>query len=636
MGGYAGKFLLIDLTYESKDSSGSKDPSESKNPSGSIDHFTIDENVLKKFIGGSGLGASIFIDRCTPNVKPLSEENPLIVMTGPLTGTTFPGSSRFSICGKSPLTCIWGEASIGGNFGPELKKAGYDGILLLGASKKPVYLFIDNDRVEIRDASTLWGKDIYETTDLLKESLGSRFKILCIGQAGENLVLYAAIGNDKSHFAGRTGMGAIMGFKMLKAIAVHGSGKVKIENADDYKRILTAVAKGCKESLLAQSLHEMGTDSVMDLEMVTGDVPIKNWTIGQDLKLSESLGGPTLAERYLVRTHTCSFCPIACKRVIRVNESTYLVEEGPGPEYQTCCSFGTMIMNYNLPALVRANELCNRYGMDTISCGSTIAFAIDCFENGLLSTKNTDGLVLKWGDMNVILKLLEKIAFRIGIGDLLAEGTRRAAERIGSDAHDLAVQVKGLEVPNHDPRGFHGMGLAYVYSNRGACHNQHSVLPVEQGWIVRKELDLEEDYKGQTSNGKAKMVIICENYGMLLNALCQCHFVNFVTSPAQLLNAFNAITGWKYTLDDLLACGERIWFLKRGLINLMGITDKHDILPKRILTPLKNGCAAGSIPDIELMKSEYKGIRRLNERGIPVKEKLMELGLDILAKKLYT
>ena len=617
MGGFIGTILQVDLA------------------SGAISPMTVEEKLFRQFIGGSGIAAKIFLDRFRPDVEPLSPENPFLVMTGPLTGTNFPGSSRFVVCGKSPLTGIWGESAIGGNFSPELKIAGYDGVLCLGAAEAPVYLLIQDGKAEIRDASRLWGKDTYETTDILKRELGSPFKILCIGQAGEHLVRYAAIANDKAHYAGRTGMGAVMGSKRLKAIAVRGSGRIRIESPDAYKAAFTAVVKGCKESMVAQSLHEMGTDGAMDLGMVTGDVPIKNWTIGQDFDLSANLGGPALTERHLVRAHACSFCPIACKRVVKVTGGPYELEEGPGPEYETCAAFGTMILNADLAAVAKANEICNRYGMDTISCGSTIAFAMECYEKGLLRLQDTEGLAMQWGDMGVVLQLLPKIAHRDGFGDLLAEGTRGAAVRIGGDAKELGIHVKGLELPMHDPRGFHGIGLAYAYSTRGACHNQHAVLPVEQGWVTLPELGLREDYQAQTSEGKAEMVFICENYGTLLNALCQCHFVNYATPPKELLGALNAITGWSLTMGDLLACGERIWLLKRGLVNLMGSGDSDDLLPKRILTPVAEGGAAGSVPDLELMKQDYKRIRGLNAQGRPSPETLEKKGLDDLARRLH-
>ena len=618
MGGYAGKFLQVDLKR------------------GLTEHFSLPEEFLRKYIGGSGLAAALFLDRFNPNIEPFSPDNPLMVMTGPLTGTNFPGSSRFTICGKSPLTNIWGESAIGGNFSPKLKMAGYDGIVFVGASDTPVVLVIDDDQVELTSAEHLWGKDTYETVDILKGDLGKGFKILCIGQAGENHVLYAAITNEKAHFAGRTGMGALMGFKKLKAIAVRGTGKIAVQDPQAYKRAFKSVTKSAKESMLAKSYHELGTNAGIEFGMMTGNVPIKNWIEGPRWDLSDKLGGSTLIETYLVGTHTCSYCPISCKRVIKVEEGPYRVEEGPGPEYETCVTLGTLILNDNLSAVLKANEMCNRYGMDTISCGSTIAFAMECYEKGLLTLHDTDGLKLDWGNMDAVLSLLDKIAHRKGFGDILANGSRRAAEKLGGNAHEFTVHVKGLEAPAHDPRAYHGMGLAYAYANRGACHMQHSVMSVELGMVTRTELGLQEDYEAQTSEGKAAMVFTCENYGTLMNALCQCHIVNYATAPNDLLDALNAITGWRITLDELMTCGERIWLLKRGLNNLMGMSDADDVLPKRILTPVADGAAAGSIPDITRMKKDYRNMRGLNEKGFPTKEKIEKVGLNKLVDKLYT
>jgi aldehyde:ferredoxin oxidoreductase len=618
MSGYEGRMLRVRLD------------------TGTLDSFVLPAEVLRALIGGSGVGAWLFLEGHRPALDPLSPENPLMIIAGPLTGTGFPGSSRFSVCAKSPLTGIWGECSVGGTFGPVLRKAGWDGILFLGASPRPVSLLIEDSRAELRDASALWGKDVYDATDALAAEAGGKPRILAIGPAGENGVLFATIGNDKAHFAGRTGMGAVMGSKLLKGIAVKASGSVALADEEAFRAAHRSVMASCRESVPAQSLREMGTDGAMDLGMMTGDVPIRNWTVGQDLSLAAALGGPAMKDTWLTGNHACSNCPISCKRVAAVPDGPYRVEEGPGPEYETCCSFGTLIGNADLAAVVKANEVCNRLGMDTISCGATIAFAMECAEKGILDPARTGGIDLSWGNMAAVLELLPLIARREGLGALLAEGSARAAARLGGEAPRSAVTVKGLELPMHDPRGFHGMGLAYAYSNRGACHLQHAVLPIEQGMMALPELGLREDYPGQSGEGKPEMVFICENYGLLLNCLCQCHFVNFATAPADLLAALNAVTGWGMSLAELLTCGERVWNLKRGLNNLMGVRDRDDVLPERVLTPLAEGGAAGSVPDIAAMKSEYKRIRGLTEEGLPGAETLVRLGLEPLAHRLHT
>jgi aldehyde:ferredoxin oxidoreductase len=615
MGGYSGRCLRVELA------------------GGKIDSFQVPEKAQRAVIGGSGLGAWLFFERARPDVEPLSPENPLLILNGPLAGTGFPGSSRFAVCARSPLTGIWGEAAVGGNFGPALRQAGWDGIEFAGAASAPRTLVIDDGKVELRDASSLWGQDTYETTRALKMELGGEFRIFCIGPAGENRVRYAVIANDGAHFAGRTGLGAVMGAKRLKAVAVRGSGQVPLADARAFAEARKAVLGSCRDSMVARSLHELGTAGGLDLGMMSGDVPIRNWASGRDREYAAALGGPALAEKYLTRTATCLHCPVACKRLATVRDGPFAMEEGPGPEFETLAAFGTMLENRDLAAVLKANELCNRLGLDTISCGATIAFAMECREHGLLSAVGGEAGP-SWGDMKAVLALLPKIARREGLGELLAEGSVRAAARLGGEAPEWAMAVKGLELPMHDPRAYHGMGLAYAYSSRGGCHNQHSAYPVEQGIVSWPELGLRDDWRGQSSAGKAEMVAVCENYGLLMNCLCQCHFVNFATRPTQLLAALNAVTGWNLSIAELLVCGERVWQLKRGLANLMGVRDRDDRLPARLLEPLGEGGAAGSAPDLSLMKREYKRIRGLAEDGVAGGEALGRLGLEELAARL--
>ncbi len=617
MNGYTGKFLDIDLTQ------------------GSCKDFTLDAARLKKFIGGSSLAASLYLERYNLHADPLAPENPLMIINGPLVGSGFPGSSRFAVAAKSPQTGIWGEAACGGNFGPELKKAGFDGIIITGASSSPVVLSIINGEAKISSAENLWGRDIYDVTDVLKKE-DKGWKVLAIGPAGENLVKYAAIANDKAHFIGRTGLGAVMGSKKLKAVIVRGNQSPGKADEQKYKEIFKAAVQEIKESAFAESLHLMGSDAAMDLGMMTGDVPVKNWTSGGDFELSSKLSGPTMRETYLTRAHACANCPVACKRVVAVKDGPCLTEEGPGPEYETCCTFGTLIMNYDLAAVIKANELCNRYGMDTISAGATIAMAMELYEKGIVNRQKTDNLELTWGNMDAVFALLKKIAYREGWGDMLAEGSAAAARKLGGSAIDSAVHVKGLELPMHDPRGFHGMGLAYMMSNRGACHLQHAAMGMEQGMVSWPQLfAMKEDYDGKTSEGKALLVFNAENYGILGNSLSICHYLMYCLKPETVRDAFNAVTGFNFEFQDFLLCGARDWTLKRGINNLLGVSVKDDVLPKKILTPLTDGAASGSVPDMELLRNEYYAIRGLTAEGIPKEEKLRELGLEELRRKLY-
>jgi aldehyde:ferredoxin oxidoreductase len=610
MGGYMDSILEVNLK------------------TGAITRSRLDDETKRSLLGGSAVAAKLFLERSSLNADPLSPANTLFIMTGPLTGTTFPGVSRFAVCAKSPLTGIWGESTCGGYFGAQLKFAGYDGIIFTDAAPKPVYLFIDDGKVELRDASHLWGKGIYAVTDELQKEAGKKFEVLSIGQAGEHLVKYAAISNNGIHFAGRVGMGAVMGFKKLKAIIVRGEAKVELSIPEEAKELRKELNKKTREHMTAQSLKELGTDATMSMGMMTGDIPIKNWEIGEDLEFGEKLGGHTLTDKYLIRSFACYSCPIACKRVVKVSEGPYRTEEEiPGPEYETCAAFGTMLLNKDLAAIIRANYLCNDYGMDTISCGATIAFAMECYEKGLLSPQDTKGLKLNWGNIEAVIELLPKIALREGIGNLLAEGSREAARQIGKGADKLTVEIKGLEVPMHDPRGFHGMGLGYAVSNRGACHLQHMDLYIEQGMTTYAEAGLEDDYSAQTSEGKAKMHYLSENLGVLASAAPICVFALGCITADDFTSMLRVTTGFDYTLNELLECGERIWLLKRKINNLMGVTREDDRLPLKILSPVKEGAAAGSVPDIEKMLSEYYELRGLDDRGIPKRETLEKAGL---------
>ena len=604
--------------------------------SGRQDVISFQNEYRLKYIGGSTLAARLFADTDGPLADPLSPANPLLVMAGPMVGTNFPGSSRFVMCARSPLTGIWGESASGGFFGAELKKTGFDGIVLLGKSDRHTCLVIENTHVELADASDLWGMDTYECIDSLVKQHGdkSKARVLAIGPAGERMVRFAAVANDKAHYLGRTGMGAVMGSKNLKAIVAVGDGKIPAAREDAYRAAHKAALADIRDSMICSSFHELGTAAAMDMGMLTGDVPIKNWASGEGYEMAAAIGGPAIHENILKGRTACFACPIACKPVVEVDNPEYRVSKGPGPEYETCAGFGTLIMNDNLAAIAYLNQLCNRLGLDTISCASTIACIMDCYQTGLVSRADLDGLDLSWGNIDAVIKLVNKIALREGIGDTAALGSRGMADHIAGNAVDYTVTVKGLEVPMHDPRAFHGAGLAYMTSNRGACHLQHAVQAVEQGMVAWPEIGLEEDYPATASSGKAQMVAISENIGQMANAACVCHFVFWAMGLDNFLNGFNAVTGYDFSMEDFLAAGERSWVLKRALNNVMGITAEDDRLPKKILTALVDGSAAGSVPDESLMRSEYYQIRGLDENGVPIPALLQKNGLDFLQKRL--
>jgi len=559
-------------------------------------------------------------------------------MTGPISGSLIPGSSRFAVAARSPLTGIWGEGSCGGNFAPALKRTGYDGIIFTGQSPTPVVLMMVDGTVELRPAGELWGMDNYDLLEPIFEMVGGKKKpsVLSIGPAGENLVRYANITNNKHDFVGRSGMGAVMGSKKLKAIVCRGDGEIPIADPDDYKALCKDLRAKIADAVPAQSLKEMGTDAAMDLGMMTGDIPIRNWRRGEDWDLSSALGGPTLSETYLKRGAACYACPIACRRVVEVPDGPYKTEVGPGPEFETCASFGTLLDQQDLAGVIKANEWCNRYGMDTISCGCTIAWAYDCFGEGILTLDDTDGVSLEFGQVDGAIAMLHKIARREGFGDLLAEGSREAARRLGKGSEALTAEIKGLEVPMHDPRGSHGLALAYMMSYRGACHKAHLVEGIEHGMVMYEGFGLEENYEGPSSEGKGKMVRIGEDLGLPLNSLALCEFEMWCFDFEDIARALRTVVGWDdFSVEEYVRLGERLWLLKRCLNNLMGVTRADDRLPLKSLTKLEDGAVAGIVPDEKLLLTDYYRERGLDDEGRPLRQVLERADLGAVAGVLH-
>jgi aldehyde:ferredoxin oxidoreductase len=622
MGTQSGKLLDVDIL------------------SGKVSERMLDDQVLRDYVGGSGLAAKLFIDDGVPvGCDPLGPDNNLYIITGPLTGSGFPAAPRFAAAAKSPLTGIWGESNCGGFFGPALKSAGWDGIVVRGQSDTPVMLFIDDDKAELLDAANLWGKDTYAAVDALEGQFGDKppVRVISVGQAGENLVKFANIADGRHDYLGRTGLGAVMGSKRLKAIAVRGTGKVTPADKDTFAEMRTMCAKGLKTDMLSLGFNMGGTNAGMTFSHDKGDVPIKNWTIGEDHDLIHNLSSEVMNEKYLTRASACFRCPIACKRNVKVEEGPYKMD-GAGPEYETMASFGTMCTINDQAAMNKINDLCNRYGLDTISCGCTVAFAIDCYEAGILTDDDTDGLKLNWGNADAVIEVIKKIATREGFGDMLAEGSREAAKRIGKGAADLTSEVKGLEVPMHDPRTYHGLGLAYAMSIRGACHLSHFMLFYDEGYFWSEEFGIEEGAVGQSNEGKGGLLPILENFGQFMQTLGWCFFAmnafgteKFETKVIRLLNA---ATGRDYTLEEMKQIGERIWLLKRSLNNMMGVTVDDDRLPRKNLTPVNEGDAAGLVPDIEMMMKEYYDARGLDLQGFPSKESLIAAGLTDIAERM--
>ncbi len=609
LGGYKGRILRVNLT----------DLRVSVEP--------LKEEYVKKFLGGTGIAAKILYDELDPHVDPLSPSNKLVFMTGPLTGTLAPGCGRFVIASKSPLTGIWGESGSAGYWGPELKFAGYDGIILDGKAENPTYLWLNNENVELRDAKHLWGKDTIETENKLRSELKEpRSRIVTIGPAGERLAKIACIVSDGGGVAGRCGLGAVMGSKNLKAIAVRGTGRVEVADETTFRDLVKEISSIMENNPRAKSLRSYGSAGSMEGNEAVGDVPIKNWTINSWPDGAKKLSGQHMAKTVLKRPVTCFACPIACKREIEIKSGPYAGVKGKGPEYETCASFGTLLLIDDIEVVAKANDLCTRYGIDTISCGSAIAFAYECYEKGLITDEDTGGINLSWGDHESFLKMIDMIGKREGIGFILGDGVKLASEKIGKDAKKFAIHVKGLEMPMHDPRAYKSLALGYATSNRGACHLQAASHWVERGTTF-PELGLREKPDRFTSEGKAKMVIDMQDFMAVIDSLIICKFtLTCGYTLSHLLRLVEATIGYKMTVDEFMKTGERIFNIKRLFNNRLGISRKDDTLPERIDKSLSVGTKHRR-PDLGLMLDEYYQLRGWDEEGKPKPEKLTELEL---------
>jgi aldehyde:ferredoxin oxidoreductase len=620
MAGFEGRMLNINLS------------------NGTTTKDGIDRDTLRKFIGGSGLAAKLIFDRVSPDVDPLSPDNVLFLVTGPLSGTGLPGGARFAVCAKSPLTNMFGESSCGGDFASEMRSAGYDGITISGASDEPAYILIQDDKVEIKPAADLWGKNNFEVTNLLKERHGGgKPKVLTIGVGGEKLVRYAAVCNGKRDFAARCGMGALMGSKKLKAIVVTGGGKVPLASPDRFAERRKLITQKAKDNVQIQVLGMMGTSAGVEYGIASGDMPGQNWKIAGN-QAAAKIGGDVLnSPAWLSGTESCRGCMVGCKRVVDIKEGPFKGAAIPGPEYEGLGSLGSLLMIDDLAAVIRMNEMCNDYGIDVISCGSTMAMAMDCLEHGILTTEDLDGIELRWGNHDAAMKMITRIAKREGFGDVLAEGSKRAAEKIGKGAAEYAVEVKGLEVPMHDPRANHGLGLSYATGARGACQTNDPAYSLSTGIFDWPELGLTAALVAQLkqSQGWGIPAKNGQDLGQIVNAAILCYMLVAVINAEDLTDLMVTSSGFDYTFPELVECGERIWHMKRGVSNLMGVTAKDDRLPKQILTPPAEGGAAGSKVDLELMLKEFYPARGLNPDGRPSKEKLLSLGLPELVGELY-
>lgn len=579
MNGYLGKILHVDLGHER------------------LWDEPLNEEFARGYVGGSGLGARYLYDVIDQGTDPLGPDNPLLFLTGPLVGTSFTSAGRYSVCARSPLTGIWGEANSGGFFGPELRYAGYDGVWIHGSAKRPVWISVVEGAAALHDGAAIWGGDIYGTQRYLRESLSEpRARVACIGLAGEHQVKLAGIANDHGRFAARAGLGAVMGSKNLKAIAVRGTAKVPLRDPESFKAASNRALALFKEDMGSQSLHSFGTAGYVNLSHMLGDFPIRYFQLGE-WPGADELSGVDMAEKYMRRNTACHKCVIACGR--ETFAPAYGDEKVDGPEYEACGALGSLLMISDLQAVIHANHLCNLYGMDVISTGVTLGLACELFERGLLGAADTGGLEIRYGDAQMVFRLIEMMARREGFGAVLAEGNAALAERTG--VPELSATVNRLEVPMHDPRAYVGMAVTYALSPRGACHMEGNMYDLDLGQSSMEDIGLVAGDRHENSAAKGRMAARLQAWRNLYNSLTLCEFENPTVSV--LLQAVNSATGWGWAAEDLMSAGKRIVNIKRLLNFKLGLTRSSDRLPDLLLKPLQKGGSAGIVPDMPTLLS---------------------------------
>jgi aldehyde:ferredoxin oxidoreductase len=615
--GFMGRILRVDLT------------------NGRVQDEALRWDWARKYIGGAGLASRYFYDETPAGANAYGPENQLIFMTGPLTGTASPSASRYSVVARSPLTGMWGQANSGGSFGPALKRSGYDGIIFEGIAPEPVYLAIVDGTAELRPAGDLWGRSVPETDDALQEIAEQTVTVATIGPAGENRVRFAAIMNNKHRAAGRCGLGAVMGAKRLKAIACAGAQPIDLAEPKTFHQKARRQYDLLDESILKVGFEAYGTNMVSDMVNVRGGYPTNNWQFGEFEEI-DAVGAQGLTDSVFVEGVKCFACPVACGRGTEIREGKWQGRRGEGPEYESANSLGAMCGVSNMNAITMANYLCNEFGLDTISTGATIAFAMECYQRGILTGEQTGGLALTFGDGDLVVELVEKIARREGIGDLLAEGSRAVAERLGHDSIQFAMQVKGLELPAYDPRAAKITGLGYVTANRGGDHITGYVQGptfIDVPFLLIEDSSIGDPFVADPE--ETPVLIELENALTVMDAVGGCKFMGILLTAEDIAALIAAATGWNFDEAEFRRCGERIYNLNRACCVREGITSAQDQLPGRLMEePLPTGPAAGMVIDrdtLAMMKDAYYRVRGWDpDSGIPTPEKLHELDLDFL------
>lgn len=628
--GFTGNILLVDLTTS---------------------EILIEkpgEEFYRQYLGGPGIGLYYLLKNNKRNVDPLLPDNTLVFATGLLTGTNAPCVPRYTVMARSPLTGALGKSEAGGWWGPELKKAGFDAIVIKGRAPGPVYLWIKDGEAEIRKAAHLWGLETGEAQEEIRRELGdSKVQVALIGPAGENLVRYANICNNLAHFNGRNGLGAVMGSKNLKAIAVSGSGKVEVKDGAAVKEVLRLVSKEVSAHPLSAALHQHGTALGVTGNNAGGALPTRNWDSGVFEQAGE-IGSEKLNEKYLIKRGGCFACPVRCKRIVEVKEEDITVDRKyGGPEYEALGALGSNCGVGNLKLLLKANELCNRYALDTITLGMTISFAMKCYEEGIIDKALTGGLELTFGNEDILLPLIEKVAKREGFGNILAEGSKGAAARFGKNSEQFLLEVKGQEVPMHDPRVKSGVGLQYALSINGADHMfaQHDPFFTNKdsfGVKAAASIGLSEPVEAvDLGYKKVRLVLYTSYLNGVYDMLGVCIFGYIARSAIsldRLLAVVEAVTGWDTSWWELLKAGERFLAMAKEYNARMGFGMDDDTLPEKFFTPFNGGPQDGK-PGLDRERFReavglfYDMAGWDAGSGRPKAAKLYELGLDWLVDK---
>lgn len=622
-----GKNLLVDLS------------------NGKLSEIPLEEKLCRDFIGGYGIGARYLYSHQKGRVDALGPENIIGFLTGPLTGTPVPFGTRYTVVGKSPLTETWGDSNSGGDFGPYLKFAGYDGVFLSGISEKPVYLLVRSGKAELRDATHIWGKDVPQTEEILRDEVGKQARVASIGTSGEKTSLISCIINNKGRAAGRSGLGAVMGSKKLKAIVVLGSREVPLASPEEVIKLKKQYLVQLKGPLV-DMLRKFAWSANVAPAAHSGGTPVKNWAgVGkEDFPDAEKISGLNVV-KYDEKRYNCYRCPIGCGATTKEGRGQYRWEAGGHrPEYETLAAFGTLCLNDNLESIMMINDICNRCGIDTMSAGATVAFAIECYENGIITKGDTEGIELTWGNHKAIVAITDKIAKREGFGAVLADGVRLAAERIGKGAHKLCFHVHGQELPMWDPRFLPSLSTAYMLDPTPGRHTQGGVAWCIEGGGGSPGIQLPSLEK-YSYTGKGKLERIVKNKKHVVNASGICtngyYIVStdfFFPSSEAIPNFLNLVTGWEVTQEELDRIGQRISIM-RHVFNLReGLSPKDFVLHGRPVgdPPLQKGPLSDVTVDVDTLSKEYLRAMDVDPTtGAPSRDQLVDLGLHDVAADLY-